>query len=174
MTMPDRVRMGSTMPAGTSPRQRHGRPSDAHRQPVVPRSDCLRAFRALTDGQRSRMRLPSLPSMRAGTVRNPLEHLALFLDAGRRAGLTREWAERVLVFCEALAEAAWSGQVAAEPYLFRRDQEEENQGNLVAMHYLMHRTPDRDERRRLAAQLFEEAAAKRALARGLLQAAEAP
>lgn len=70
-------------------------------------SACLREFKRLTDGLTGRLDVPSLASMRAGFVRNPLQMTLTLLIAGRRAGLSRAWAEQVPAWLRTQIDDLW-------------------------------------------------------------------
>lgn len=131
------------------------------------RSETLRAFRRLTHGLRSRLRVPSLASMCAGRAPNPLGRVAGFLVEGRRIGLTREWGEAVAAFVQSVVDAEWSDQQVSDAYLFERDQRRENEGNSLTLHYLLLQHPTPADREHLCSQLEIEVSAKRALLAGL-------
>lgn len=67
----------------------------------------LREFREMTAGLSNRMEYPSLEAQRAGTMACLHIIIRRFLMGGRRAGLQREWAQRLVVWVQRTVDANW-------------------------------------------------------------------
>lgn len=105
-------------------------------------SDCLREFRSHTAGLSNRLPLRSLESMRAGAVMNPHTLARRYLMAARRIGLSREWAQRFLVWLGHTVDSVWPMEATPLPELERRAMSQENADNLAELAY--HAAPCRE------------------------------
>jgi hypothetical protein len=70
-------------------------------------SESLRFFREETAGLSNRLMLPSVESMRAGTINNPISLIRRFLVAMKSAGLPKERGQRIAVWVQRTVDSLW-------------------------------------------------------------------
>ena len=92
------------MSTPSASRQRRG---PRHRIGAVIPDSATAEFREHTHGLSNRLPLPSLESMRAGTVVSPQGLVRRYLVAGRQIGMTKEWALRLHVWVGRQIDALW-------------------------------------------------------------------
>lgn len=108
----------------------------------------LDEFRSHTKGVSTRLGMPSVEAMRAGTVLSPHALCRRYLMSGRALGLGKEWAVRFALFVSRQADMLWPMEPTATAELERRAMVHEGADDLAELaHHTTRCRPSKRQRR---------------------------